>query len=89
MNMMKECQHLFPIHHHNFNTDFPLFNTQNGYIDLTTGPLHDHEKNKFFTKMSNPEYTDNADCPIWLDFLNDIFFGRKELFDYIQRAEGY
>ncbi|RYR87853.1 DNA primase, partial [Staphylococcus pseudintermedius] len=61
----------------------------NGYIDLTTGLLHDHEKNKFFTKMSNTEYTDNADCPIWLDFLNDIFLGRQELISYIQRAVGY
>ncbi|EGQ3351202.1 DNA primase [Staphylococcus pseudintermedius] len=89
VNMMKECQHLLPIHHHNFDTDFTLFNTQNGYIDLATGMLHEHEKNKFFTKMSNTEYTDNADCPIWLDFLNDIFLGRQELIDYIQRAVGY
>ncbi|MCO4346569.1 phage/plasmid primase, P4 family [Staphylococcus agnetis] len=88
-NMMKECQHLLPIHHHNFDTDFSLFNTQNGYIDLNTGTLHDHEKNKFFTKMSNTEYTDKSDCPIWINFLNDIFLGREELVKYIQRAIGY
>lgn len=88
-NMLKECQHLLPIHNHVFDSDFTLFNTQNGYIDLNTGQLLDHDKNKFFTKISECEYTDNADCPKWEDFLNDIFLGNQELIKFIQRCVGY
>lgn len=88
-NMLKECQHLLPVHNHNFDSDFKLFNTQNGYLNLDTGELLDHDKNKFFTKISNSEYTDKADCPKWEDFLNDIFLGNQELIKFIQRCAGY
>ncbi|PTF68564.1 phage/plasmid primase, P4 family [Staphylococcus chromogenes] len=88
-NMMKECQHLLPIHNHNFDTDFSLFNTQNGYINLNNGELLDHDKNKYFTKISNIEYTDKADCPKWEQFLDDIFLGNQELIKFIQRCIGY
>lgn len=33
--------------------------------------------------------TDNADCPMWRRFLDDIFGGDKELIRYIQKAVGY
>ncbi|WP_274316320.1 phage/plasmid primase, P4 family [Staphylococcus hyicus] len=88
-NMMKECQHLLPIHNYNFDTDFSLFNTQNGYINLNNGELLDHDKNKYFTKISNIEYTDKADCPKWEQFLDDIFLGNQELIKFIQRCIGY
>lgn len=88
-NMLKECQHLLPVHNHNFDSDFKLFNTQNGYLNLDTGELLDHDKNKFFTKISNSEYTDKADCPKWEDFLDDIFLGNQELIKFIQRCAGY
>lgn len=33
--------------------------------------------------------TDNADCPMWRRFLDDIFGGDRELIRYIQKAVGY
>lgn len=89
VNMMKECEHLLPVQNKDFDKDFNLFNVQNGYIDLRNGHLMDHDKNNFFTKISNVEYTDKADCPKWEEFLNDIFLGRTELINFIQRAVGY
>lgn len=88
-NMIKESQHLLPIDLEEFDNDPYLFNVQNGYLDLKTGDLNDHDKNKHFTKISNVEFTDKADCPLWDDFLNQIFDGDKELIDYLQRAVGY
>src|SRR5699024_7015403 len=85
-NMIKESQHLLPIDLEEFDNDPYLFNVQNGYLDLKTGNLNDHDKNKHFTKISNVEFTDKADCPLWDDFLNQIFDGDKELIDYLQRA---
>lgn len=88
-NMIKESEHLLPIQPQAFDSDPHLFNVQNGYLDLKTGTLHDHDKEKFFTKISHVEYTDKADCPLWIDFLNTIFDNNQALINYIQRAVGY
>lgn len=88
-NMIKESEHLLPIKPETFDNDLHLFNVQNGYLDLKTGTLHNHDKEKYFTKISNVEYTDKADCPMWEQFLHQIFAGDSELIEYIQRAIGY
>jgi putative DNA primase/helicase len=88
-NMVKESEHLLPIQPHEFDSDPDLFNVQNGYLELKTGKLKDHDKNKYFTKISSVEYTDKIDCPLWLDFLNQIFNEDKPLINYIQRSIGY
>jgi len=88
-NLLKESQHLRSINPHEFDQDDHLFNVSNGYIDLKTGDLHDHTPDRHFTKFSNVEYTDKIDCPMWLEFLNQIFDGDQELIDYLQRAIGY
>lgn len=88
-NMLKESQHLLPIQPEQFDKDKHLLNVQNGYLDLHTGQLHEHDKSKFFTKIASIEYTDKIDCPLWMDFLNQIFDGNKPLIDYMQRAVGY
>ena len=89
VNMMKECEHLLPVTNETFDNDFNLFNVQNGFVDLKAGKLNDHERKNYFTKISNVEYTDKADCPKWDEFLNDIFLGNQELVRFIQRAVGY
>lgn len=88
-NMIKESQHLLPIQPQQFDNNLHLFNVQNGFLDLKTGQLHPHERGQYFTKISNVEYTDKADCPMWDDFLQQIFDGNDELIEYIQRAVGY
>ncbi|HSH52083.1 MAG TPA: phage/plasmid primase, P4 family [Bacteroidales bacterium] len=88
-NMLKESQHLLPINPESFDRDKHLLNVQNGYLDLRSGHLHDHDKDKFFTKIASIEYTDKIDYPLWLDFLNQIFDGNQDLINYMQRAIGY
>lgn len=88
-NMLKESQHLVPIQPEEFDKDKHLLNVQNGYIDLKTGKLYDHDRSKYFSKIATVEYTDTIDCPQWQDFLNDIFDGNTDLINYMQRAVGY
>lgn len=88
-NMLKESQHLLPIKPETFDKDPHLLNVQNGYLDLHTGKLYDHDKDKFFTKITSVEYTDKIDCPLWIDFLNQIFDGNQELIRFMQRSVGY
>lgn len=49
-NMLKESQHLLPIQPETFDKDQHLLNVQNGYIDLKTGELNNHDKDKFLQK---------------------------------------
>ena len=65
------------------------FNVPNGTLSLKSGELLPAERRFFITKLSPVEYSDNADCPMWLKFLDDIFAGDKELIRYIQKAVGY
>lgn len=88
-SMLKETEHLLPIKPASFDADPNLFNVQNGFLDLLTGKLHEHDRHKFFTKISNIEYTDKIDCPLWMEFLNTIFDNDQGLINYIQRAVGY
>lgn len=88
-NMIKEAQHLLPIDLSTFDQDIHLFNLQNGYLDLETGSVHEHDKDKFFTRISNVEYDGTHAAPMWDKFLKEIFNNDSELIEYIQRAIGY
>lgn len=88
-NMLKEVQHNMPIMPHQLDKHMMAFNVPNGTLSLRTGQLVEHDRNHFITKFSPIEYTDNADCPMWERFLNDIFAGDRELIRYIQKAVGY
>lgn len=88
-NMLKESQHLIPINPEAFDKDKHLLNVQNGYIDLKSGNLNNHDKEKYFSKIASIEYTDKIDYPLWDDFLMQIFDGDRPLINYIQRAVGY
>ena len=88
-NMLKESQHLLPITPSEFDKDKFLINVQNGYIDLKNGSLNPHDREKFFTRISNVEFTDKSQCDQWEDFLKQIFDNDMELIEYIQKAVGY
>lgn len=72
-----------------FNQDHNLFNVSNGTIDLTTGELLSHKKENLCSQMSPIVFDPNAQCPIWLSFLDRIMAGDKEIIDFLQVAAGY
>ena len=88
-NMLKELQHKVPILPYQLDKHKMAFNVPNGTLSLRSGRLIEHDRSHLITKLSPIEYTDNADCPMWTRFLNDIFAGDKELIRYIQKAVGY
>lgn len=64
-------------------------NVQNGTVDLRTGELHGHRREDYLTKICPVDYDPAARAPRWVQFLDEIFLGRQDLIDYIQRAVGY
>lgn len=88
-NMLKEIQHHIPIMPFQLDKHKMAFNVPNGTLSLKSGQLVPAKRDYFITKFSPVEFTDNADCPMWRRFLDDIFGGDKELIRYIQKAVGY
>lgn len=88
-NMLKEVQHNMPIMPFQLDKHKMAFNVPNGTLSLKTGQLVPAKRDYFITKFSPVEFTDNADCPMWRRFLDDIFGGDRELIRYIQKAVGY
>ncbi|MEA1910993.1 MAG: phage/plasmid primase, P4 family, partial [Spirochaetota bacterium] len=66
-----------------------IFNCRNGMIDLNSGRLLPHEKERMITKISPVIYDPEAECPVWKKFLKEIFDKNKELINFIQRALGW
>lgn len=87
--MLKETEHRVAILPNAFDTHKELLNTPNGVLNLRTGQLQPHNKDLMLSMITYAEYTENADCPQWLAFLDTIFNGDTELIRYIQKAVGY
>ncbi len=66
-----------------------LLNCKNGVLDLRSGELLDHRADNLITKLVPYDYDPKAQCPNWLNFLDQIFDGNDHLIGYIQRAVGY
>lgn len=88
-SMLKESQHIVPVMPNQLDAHKMLLCTPNGVVNLCTGDLQDHNPDDFITKITNCEYTDKTDYPLWEKFLNEIFAGDKELIKYMQKAVGY
>lgn len=71
------------------NNDTHLLGVKNGVVDLKTGSLICPEPTMLITKQCNASYFPDAECPQWLKFLNEVFQGKQELIDSIQRLLGY
>ena len=87
--MIKEAEHYKPIMPDQLDKHINLLNAPNGIINLTSGELMPHNREKYLTKITNSEYADDYDAPLWGKFLNEIFNGDKELIRFLQKAVGY
>lgn len=70
------------------DSDENILNCQNGILDLNTGKLSPHDKNKFCTKITNISYIPNAKCPNFFNSLEWIF-PNKDTRKELQKAYGY
>lgn len=89
MNSIKDLMPLVPGEREEFDKYKYLFNVSNGIVNLKTGKLQAHDRNLNLTKITNVEFDEQAKCPEWLNFLEQIFLGDKELIEYMQRLIGY
>ena len=63
-----------------------LLNCANGTLDLETYELRRHTRGDLLTKMAPVKYpTENVKCPLWLNFLDQIFDSDRDLISFVKR----
>lgn len=67
-----------------------LLACKNGVVNLNTGEVKDGERDEHLTKATPHNFEGmDSPCPVWEQFLDDIFLGKKDLISYVQRLFGY
>lgn len=88
-HIVKELKQYLSFDVNDFDNDKMLLNVSNGYLDLTNGVVHNHDREKLFSKIADTDYTDKMEGAYWYQFLKDIFDNDDELIEFVQRAVGY
>src|SRR5262249_38656170 len=66
-----------------------LLNVRNGTLNLKTFEFYSHRREDLLTKMANVEYDEDAQCPLWNNFIALIMDGNEKLTRFLQKAVGY
>lgn len=73
----------------NWDSDPWLLGVPNGVVDLRTGTLRQGHPADRSTLHTDVAFEPSAQCPRWLQFLDEVFGGDPELICFIERAVGY
>jgi putative DNA primase/helicase len=71
------------------DADSMLLGVQNGVVDLRDGRLLFNNPEMRVTRYCNADFVEDAPCPTWVAFLNQIFEQDEETIDSVQRLLGY
>lgn len=66
-----------------------LLAVANGVLDLKTGTMVRHSRTVLNSYCTKAAYHVAAKCPRWLDFVQEVFYGRADLARWVQKAVGY
>lgn len=75
--------------HSKFDADPWLLGVKNGVVDLQTGKLIEAKPSMLMTKQAGAQYDPDADCPKFMEFMNQIFQGDAQMIAFVQRVCGY
>ena len=78
-----------PVDPSDLDRDPWALNTPGATVNLKEGNAFPPRRSDLHSKVANVPYDPDAECPRWLQFLQEIFEGDAELIDFVQRAVGY
>lgn len=90
--VLKDAQSEATISITEFDAHPNYINCTNGTYDLETGKFHQHRAEDYLTMKTNCSYklpTQVITFTRWVEFIDEITMGDKELAKYLQRALGY
>ena len=62
---------------------------QNGLYDLSNYKLIPHDPGIFTTNLLPYDYDPDADCPRWMQYLDEVFLSDQATIQFVQEAVGY
>ena len=65
-----------------------LLNIGNGILNLRTLKLQPHSAEALLTHMAGVEFSEEASCPTWVRFVNEVTNGSEELAAFLRRSCG-
>lgn len=77
------------IYKKDFNLNKRILNFPNGELDIASGTLKNHNRESFSTIQMNYSFSEKAECPAWLQFIEDITDGARDRMDLLQEMFGY
>jgi putative DNA primase/helicase len=89
MLRLAESSPPLPVRTEDWDRNHWLLSVKNGTVDLRTGKLRQATQDDLITKSAAVEYDEQAECPRFLKFMEEVMLKRWDLVDYIQRAIGY
>ena len=88
-NLLAIAASSLEVRYPDLDSDPLLLNLDNGSLDLRSGGLRPHRPEDLITKIAPLRFSEAAQCPRFLSFLDQIFAKDQELIRFIQRALGY
>lgn len=86
----KEARHLMAINSSQLDPEPLQFNSPSGLIFTTGETIRENVPEDMCSKIGGTMLApETKDCPVWKQFLSDIFAGDEELIRFVQRALGY
>lgn len=78
-----------PVRLEAFDRDHHLLAFKNGVVDLRSGTMQPHDPNLLITRRIEFNYVPTATAPRWEQFVREVFPGKPEMGDFMQRLMGY
>ena len=79
----------FAVEQADFDRDPWLLATPGGTVDLKTGQLRKAEPTNMISKVTAATPTEAAECPLFLDFIDEVTCGDDDLARFLQQWFGY
>lgn len=73
----------------NLDADSMQLGVNNGVVNLRNGQHLFNQPNLLVTRYCNADFAEDAPCPQWISFLNQIFEHDDETIESVQRLLGY
>lgn len=77
-----------PVSMDQLDADDWLLNCRNGTVDLRTGTVFPHSKDRLLSRMAEASFVPGAQCARWLQFLDYIMGGDQSRVNLLQRGVG-
>jgi putative DNA primase/helicase len=87
--MLEVVKHRTAVRIDQFDRDPWLLGVENGVVDLKTGKLLPHDRERMISILCPTAYDPHAPCPRWEQFLSEIMAGDDEMIACLQRMAGH